>query len=126
MYLIHKTAYKFFFHNKRYTRLIHLIRHYAGSNYTVIHIQYIGIIAGRDTFTDGNYSKLGVQDKDTKNNSHLASQKEQEETDEEDDYFILEGPESEDQNNASGCTGAEIMGGATDYEVPVQRKKSNK
>ena len=106
--------------------MIHLIRHYAGSNCTVIHIQYIGIIAGRDTFTDGNYSKLSVQDKDIKNNSHLASQKEQEEIDEEHDYFVLEGPESEDQNNTGGCAGTEIMGGATDYEVPVQRKKSNK
>ena len=126
MCLIHKTAYEFFFHNKRYTRLIHLIKHYAGSNYTVIHIQYIGIIAGHDTFTDENYSKLGIQDKDTKINCHLVSQNIEEETDEENDYFILEGPESEDQNNTGGYMGAEIMGGATDYEVPVQRKKSNK
>ena len=86
-------------------------------------MHYIDIIAGHDTFTDGNYSKLGAQNKDTKNNSHLASHKEQEETDEEHDYFILEGPESEDQNNTSGYMGAEIMGEATDYEVPVQRKK---
>ena len=88
------------------------------------YIQYIGIIAGHDTFTDENYSKLGIQDTDTKINSHLVSQNEEEEIDYEHNYFILEGPESENQKNTSGYMGAEIMGGATDYEVPVQQKKS--
>ena len=90
----------------------------------LLHMHYIDIIAGYDTFTDENYSKLGIQDKDTKINSHLVSQNEEEEIDEEHDYFILEGPESEDQNNTSGYMGAEIMGGATDHEVLVHQKKS--
>ena len=76
---------------------------------------------GQNTTTDG---KLGLQEMNIEsNNTNMVNNNEMEESDKEHDYHVLEGPE---WKNSSGFSGAEIVGGASEYEVPVLQKKLKK
>ena len=63
---------------------------------------------------------LGFQEKDVENNYHLLGKEEEENM-----YHVLENPGDGDYEDPNKETGVEMVGGVTEYEVPVQLKNSN-
>ena len=63
---------------------------------------------------------LGFQERDVENNYHLLGKEEEENM-----YHVLENPGDGDYEDPNKETGVEMVGGVTEYEVPVQLKKSN-
>lgn len=67
---------------------------------------------------DESYSKLGLQDRDVESNYHLMDKEEEENM-----YHVLENPEDGDYEDPDKEPGVEVVGGVTEYEVPVQLKR---
>ena len=67
-----------------------------------------------------DYGMLGFQERDVESNYHLLGKEEEENM-----YHVLENPGDDDYEDPNKETGVEMVGGVTEYEVPVQLKKSN-